>query len=262
MSGELKELEHAFNGMLARLNDSFTRLNQFSSNLAHDMRTPLTNLQAAAQVSLSQPRSAHEYRSVIESSIDEYQRLSSMIEDMLFLARAEQAGHSISVRCLDAVVEAERVAGYYEPLAEDAGVSIRVDGQACVYADLTLYQRALSNLLSNALTYAPRGSIVIIDCAEQGEAATIAVSDTGPGIDAQHVGRIFERFYRVDPSRHNSASGTGLGLAIVRSIMDNHAGACGVDSRPGKYTTFWLRFPSQSTGPKQPIPPQRVAKAS
>ncbi|AOJ41296.1 histidine kinase [Burkholderia lata] len=251
-AGELKELEHAFNGMLERLNESFTRLSQFSSNLAHDMRTPLTNLQAAAQVVLSQPRSADEYRNVIESSIDEYQRLSRMIEDMLFLARSEQAGTSISVRRLDASEEAGRVAGYYEPLAEDAGVTVKVDGHAWVDADLTLYQRALSNLLSNALAYAPRGSIVTIDCVEQGGATTIAVSDTGPGIEAQHVGRIFERFYRVDPSRHNSAQGTGLGLAIVRSIMDNHGGECGVHSDPGRRTTFWLRFPRRPAELNQP----------
>ncbi|WP_175869942.1 heavy metal sensor histidine kinase [Burkholderia sp. BCC0397] len=251
-SGELKELEHAFNGMLARLNESFTRLSQFSSNLAHDMRTPLTNLQAAAQVVLSQPRSADEYRSVIESSIDEYQRLSRMIEDMLFLARSEQVGTSIDVRRLNAAEEAERVAGYYESLAEDEGVTVKVDGHAWVDADLTLYQRALSNLLSNALTYAPRGSIVTIDCVEQGGATTIAVSDTGPGIATEHVGRIFERFYRIDPSRHNSASGTGLGLAIVRSIMDNHGGECGVDSEPGRRTTFWLRFPRRPAEPERP----------
>ena len=173
------------------------------------------------------------------------ERLSRMIEDMLFLARSERAGTPIDVRRLDAAEEASRVAGYYDSLAEDAGVLVKVDGRAWVDADLTLYQRALSNLLSNALAYAPRGSVVTIDCAEQGGATTIAVSDTGPGIDAQHVERIFERFYRVDPSRHDSASGTGLGLAIVRSIMDNHGGECGVDSDPGRRTTFWLRFPQR-----------------
>ncbi len=252
-SGELKELEHAFNGMLARLNESFTRLSQFSSNLAHDMRTPLTNLQAAAQVALAQPRNAEEYRNIIESSIDEYQRLSRMIDDMLFLARSEQAGTSINVRRLDAAAEAERVAGYYEPIAEDAGVTIRIDGRAPVDADLTLYQRALSNLLSNALAHAPRGTVVAIDCADLGNAATISVSDAGPGIDAQHIDRIFERFYRVDPSRHNSASGTGLGLAIVKSIMDNHGGQCGVNSRSGNRTIFWLRFPHREHEPKRPV---------
>lgn len=242
-SGELMELERAFNGMLNRLDESFSRLSQFSSNLAHDMRTPLTNLQAAAQVALSKTRTADEYRGVIESSIDEYQRLSRMIEDMLFLARSEQAVISIDIQRLDAAGEARRVASYYEPLSEDADLSFVVEGYARVDADILLYQRALSNLLSNALTYAPHGSTVMIECTEQDDCTTIAVSDTGPGIDAQHADKVFDRFYRVDSSRHHSASGTGLGLAIVRSIMDNHGGECGVCSDPGRRTTFWLRFP-------------------
>ncbi|WP_296650059.1 heavy metal sensor histidine kinase [Paraburkholderia sp.] len=242
-SGELKELEHAFNGMQQRLHESFTRLSQFSSNLAHDMRTPLTNLQAAAQVALSAPRTSDEYREVIESSIDEYQRLSRMVDDMLFLARAEDASALGAIKTIDAAAQAQRVAGFYESVAEDAGVTIEVRGQAELDADLLLFQRALSNLLSNALAHAPHGSTVLVDCREDNEAATISVTDSGAGIHAAHLERIFERFYRVDPSRHNSASGTGLGLAIVKSIMDSHGGRCGVDSQPGVRTTFWLRFP-------------------
>ncbi|MCO4882496.1 heavy metal sensor histidine kinase [Paraburkholderia caribensis] len=242
-SQELKELEHAFNGMLERLNDSFTRLGQFSSNLAHDMRTPLTNLQAAAQVALSLPRSTEEYRDVIESSVEEYQRLSGMVEDMLFLARSEKAHTLVKVCLLDAVVEAGRVAGYYETVASDAGVTIELSGRAEVRADLLLFQRALSNLLSNALAHAPRGSVIFVTCREKAGAAEIAVTDTGEGIGREHVDRIFERFYRIDPSRHNRGSGTGLGLAIVKSIMENHGGQCGVESCPGVRTTFWLRFP-------------------
>jgi two-component system heavy metal sensor histidine kinase CusS len=248
-SEELKELEHAFNGMRERLNDSFTRLSQFSSNLAHDMRTPLTNLQAAAQVALSQPRTAEEYRDVMESSVDEYRRLSWMIEDMLFLARSE-ATHAVGeLRWLDAVAEAERVAGYYEPMASDAEVTIVVSGCATVRANLLLYQRALSNLLSNALAHAPRGSTVSVDCREEGGVAEIAVTDAGAGIEGKHVERVFERFYRVDPSRRNSGSGTGLGLAIVKSIMESHGGQCGVESQPGARTTFWLRFPAGGVRP-------------
>ncbi|MFM0667263.1 heavy metal sensor histidine kinase [Paraburkholderia sediminicola] len=242
-SGELKELEYAFNGMLARLDESFTRLNQFSSNLAHDMRTPLTNLLAAAQVALSQRRSAEDYRDVIESSVDEYQRLSRMIEDMLFLARSEQAEAALSLRSLDAVAEAERIAGYYETMAEDAQVRIEVTGQAKVHADLLLFQRALSNLLSNALVQAPKGSAITIDCKEERDSTTLSVSDSGPGIEAHHLKRIFERFYRVDPARQGSASGTGLGLAIVKSIMNSHAGQCGCESQAHVRTRFWLRFP-------------------
>ncbi|MGZ2748168.1 heavy metal sensor histidine kinase [Burkholderia stagnalis] len=243
-AGELKELEHAFNGMLARLDESFTRLSQFSSNLAHDMRTPLTNLVAEAQVALSRPRSAEEYREVIESAIDEYQRLSRMIEDMLFLARADNAESHLAIRTLDAFDEAERVAGYYEPMADDAGVTIRVDGAGTVRADVLLFQRALSNLLSNAIAHAPRDTTIHIDCTQTDDATTITVSDAGPGIADAHRERIFERFYRVDPARHNSASGTGLGLAIVRSIMQSHGGECGVESEPHVRTAFWLRFPA------------------
>ncbi|BBU32333.1 two-component sensor histidine kinase (plasmid) [Burkholderia sp. THE68] len=243
-SGELKELERAFNEMLQRLDESFTRLSQFSSNLAHDMRTPLTNLQAAAQVALSHPRSAADYRDVIESSIDEYRRLSGMIEDMLFLARSERVDASIVTVRLDAAAEAERVANYYESMAEEAGVSIVVQGRAHVDADLLLYQRALSNLISNALRFAPRGTVIRVDCNASPDSTTVAVSDAGPGIEAAHIERIFERFYRVDPARHNSAAGTGLGLAIVRSIMESHGGVCRVHSEPGVATTFSLRFPS------------------
>ncbi|CAB3792261.1 Adaptive-response sensory-kinase SasA [Paraburkholderia caffeinitolerans] len=244
-AGELRELGRAFNGMLARLNESFVRLSQFSSNLAHDMRTPLTNLVAGAQVALAQPRTAEEYRSIVESSIDEYQRLSRMIEDMLFLARSESAQHPPGLRDLDAAQEAQRVAGYYEPMAEDASVDLEVRGEGRVQADLMLYQRALSNLVSNALAHAPTGSKIVIECESSGSGMLVSVSDTGPGIDAAHREKIFERFYRVDPSRNNSASGTGLGLAIVRSIMESHGGTCGVESAPNIRTTFWLHFPAR-----------------
>ncbi|WP_213303305.1 heavy metal sensor histidine kinase [Paraburkholderia sacchari] len=244
-AGELRELGRAFNGMLARLNESFVRLSQFSSNLAHDMRTPLTNLVAGAQVALVQPRTAEEYRSIVESSIDEYQRLSRMIEDMLFLARSESAQHPPGLRDLDAVQEAQRVAGYYEPMAEDAFVELEVRGEGRVQADLMLYQRALSNLVSNALAHAPTGSKIVIECESSKSGTVVRVSDTGPGIDAAHREKIFERFYRVDPSRNNSASGTGLGLAIVKSIMESHGGTCGVESQPHVRTTFWLYFPAR-----------------
>jgi two-component system heavy metal sensor histidine kinase CusS len=243
MAGELKELSHAFNGMLARLDESFTRLSQFSSNLAHDMRTPLTNLLAEAQVALSKPRTAIEYRDVIESSIDEYQRLSRMIEEMLFLARSDSEQSQLSIRRLNAREEAERVVGYYEPMAEDAMIKIEVTGGGALDADALLLHRALSNLLSNALAHAPRDTVVKVHCAQTADATIFDVSDSGSGIEPLHIDRIFDRFYRVDPARRNAGSGTGLGLAIVKSIMENHGGECSVTSVPHRQTTFSLRFP-------------------
>ncbi|ALL66181.1 heavy metal sensor signal transduction histidine kinase [Paraburkholderia caribensis MBA4] len=244
-SAELLELGQAFNGMLARLDDSFTRLSEFSSDLAHDLRTPLTNLRTAAQVALAQSRAAPEYREVIESSIDEYERLSRMIDDMLFLARAERADLSLSICEFDTAAQARRVAGFYESLAQVADIAIDVRGHGIIHADLLLYQRAVSNLLANAIAYAPRNSTIGIECWEQPGAVVVLVSDRGPGIAPPHAERIFERFYRADPPREKAIShGEGLGLAIVKSIMNLHHGACGVRSDPAVGTTFWLQFPN------------------
>ncbi|WP_438397140.1 heavy metal sensor histidine kinase [Caballeronia sp. DA-9] len=248
MAGELKDLSHAFNRMLARLDDSFTRLSRFSSDLAHDMRTPLTNLLAEAQVALSQPRSGDEYRVVIESSVDECQRLSRMIDDMLFLARSDNAQQKPVFVAINGRSEADRVAGFYEIMAEDAGVSIDVAGEANFNGDPLLIQRAISNLVSNAIAHAPQGSSVQIRCQAYGTSSEVSVTDFGRGISAEHIGRIFDRFYRVDPSRHGSASGTGLGLAIVRSIMQEHGGDCTVTSIPNVRTTFKLCFPTANGG--------------
>lgn len=258
MPGELKELSRAFNRMLARLHESFTRLTQFSSDLAHDMRTPLTNLLAEAQVALSQPRSADEYRGVIESSVDEFQRLARLIDSMLFLARADSGHHRLALQSVDARSEAMRIAGYYETMAADAGVEIVVSGDAHFQGDVPLVQRALSNLISNALSHAPRGSVVNVQCDERRRYALLSVSDSGAGIASPHLERIFDRFYRVDPSRHNSASGTGLGLAIVKSIMDEHQGECSVESVAHVRTTFSLRFPQHPPHPFYPSHPPGI----
>jgi two-component system heavy metal sensor histidine kinase CusS len=243
MPGELKDLSHAFNRMLARLHESFTRLTQFSSDLAHDMRTPLTNLLGEAQVALSQPRSADEYRAVIESSVDEFQRLARLIDSMLFLARTDLARRRLSMQQVDARCEAQRIAGYYEIMAADAGVELHVTGDASFVGDVLLVQRALTNLVSNSLNHAPRGSVIKVHCAENRGCVELSVSDIGSGIAQQHLARIFDRFYRVDPARRNSAHGIGLGLAIVKSIMDAHQGTCSVESVPHVRTTFSLCFP-------------------
>jgi two-component system heavy metal sensor histidine kinase CusS len=245
-SGELLELGQAFNGMLARLDDSFTRLNEFSSNLAHDLRTPLTNLRAAAQVALAQTRAAPEYREVIESSLSEYERLSRMIDDMLFLARAERADLVLSIREFDAAAEAGHVVGFYESLARASNITIDIRGEGFIYADLLLYQRAVSNLLANSIAYAPRHSTIDVECREEPGAVMVLLTDRGPGVAPPHAERIFERFYRTGQARQNDiSSGAGLGLAIVKSIMDLHCGSCGVKSDPAIGTTFWLRFVSQ-----------------
>lgn len=245
MAGELRELAVSFNRMLARLDASFTRLKEYSSDLAHDIRTPLTNLLAEAQVALSQRRSVSEYRQVIESSVEEYQRLARMVDDMLFLARADGHQNTLAIEPIDAYAMSDRIVRYYETVAEDRGIRITVEGSGHFQGDLMLVQRALSNLLSNAIRHAPDHSSVVVRCEPSERHVVIAVTDTGRGLEAVHVPRIFDRFYRVDPSRYDSASGTGLGLAIVRSIMTEHGGDCWVESVPNAFTTFFLRFPRE-----------------
>ncbi|WP_143752010.1 heavy metal sensor histidine kinase [Burkholderia sp. SRS-W-2-2016] len=245
MAGELSELAESFNRMLARLDHSFTQLAQFSSDLAHDIRTPLTNLLASAQIALARPRSAEQYREVIESGVEEYQRLSNMVNDMLFLARADSKQQRLDLSRVDAGAQIDAIARLYEPMANDAGVAIEAHGAADFAGDERLVTRAIHNLLSNAITHAPAGSVVTISGENRGEHAVLSVADTGPGIGAEHLPRIFDRFYRVDPARHNPGLGSGLGLAIVKSIMEKHGGSCHVNSEPGVRTVFTLCFPRE-----------------
>jgi len=248
---ELLESTVAFNHMLDRLQNAFERLSAFSSDLAHDLRTPISTLLGEAQVVLSRPRSADEYRTVLESAVEEYERLSRTIANMLFLAHVDNDRAALSARWIELETALARVIGYFELLAEERGVVLQMALRAepgverRVWADETMLIRALSNLVSNALRYAPGGSCIELrGAASAGGNCILEVSNDGPAIAAQHKARIFERFYRADAARQDSASGSGLGLAIVRSIMELHRGTASVRSAPGQRTVFSLNFPA------------------
>ena len=245
---ELVESAVAFNHMLDRLQGAIDRLSAFSSELAHDLRTPIGNLLGEAQVALSRPRSADEYRAVLESAVEEYERISRMTSNMLFLARADDH-HAIAPHWVDLEGTLARVMGYFELLAEERGVFLRIrmdgpsQGPGRVWADETMIVRALSNLVSNALQHATRGTPVVLSAQAWADGTcTVHVANDGPPIAPEHQALIFERFYRVDASRRGSASGSGLGLAIVRSIMEMHRGRVSVTSAPGQPTIFTLHF--------------------
>jgi two-component system heavy metal sensor histidine kinase CusS len=244
---ELRDSGMAFNHMLDRLESSFKRLSEFSSDLAHDLRTPVNNLLGEAQVALSRPRSADEYRAVLESAVEDYERISRLIENMLFLARADDARASLQCEWVELGRDTDRLHDYFEPLAEERNVDIVCDGCAqrrSVWADRVLLRRAIANLVANALRYAAPGTTVAIDAVTHDDGAcTLEVSNEGPPIAVEHQARIFDRLYRVDPSRGGSAAGFGLGLAIVKSIMDLHGGRATVSSAPGQRTVFGLWFP-------------------
>ncbi|WP_423194312.1 heavy metal sensor histidine kinase [Cupriavidus sp. H18C2] len=244
---ELRELAGALNAMLARLQDSFTRLSQFSADLAHDFRTPISNLVGQTQVTLAQRRTPAEYEAVLESNLEEYERLSRMIENMLFLARADNAQVALGARPIDARAELDKIAEYFEAVAADRNVTVSVSGYATVVADQTLLRRAVINLLDNALRHAPAGSMVRMCVCPQASQTAITVLNGGPAIAPEALPHLFGRFYRADPSRRNSASSTGLGLAIVDTIMRLHGGSVGVRSAEGE-TVFELLFPD-AVGP-------------
>lgn len=243
---ELVALADAFDRMLERLQNSFERLSQFSADLAHELRTPINNLMGEAQVALSRARAPQEYAEVLGSALEEYERLSRMIESMLFLASADHASlGSLKRARLDARAQLQAVSDFYQALADEREIQLSCEGQGAVLADASLLRRALSNLVSNAIEYTPRGGRVSLLFRQEHEgASTLSVTDTGIGIAPEHLSKLGNRFFRVDPSRSSAHSGSGLGLAMVRSIMSLHGGSLTIESGPGQGTAATLYFPA------------------
>ncbi len=238
---ELQPVAVAFDDMLDRLEDSFTRLSQFSADLAHELRTPLANIRGEAEVALNQVRSPNEYEAVLESSVAECARLSGIIDNLLFLARAEAAESEVHLSLFDGRAAIEKIASYNEAIAEERRLTIRCSGEGQVQADPILFGRAVSNLVDNAVRFTPDGGEIAISLQGNSHETVITVTDTGCGIPEEHLPRIFDRFYRVDSSR--SSEGTGLGLALVKSIVDLHGGTVAVRSETNRGTSVTLRFP-------------------
>jgi two-component system heavy metal sensor histidine kinase CusS len=250
---ELKQLAAAFNAMLARLEESFGRLASFSADLAHELRTPIHNLLMQTQVTLTRPRQAAEYREVLESNLEEHQRLARMIEDMLFLARADHAQAALQREPFELRQELDKVVEFYKVLAAEHGVTIDCLGAGAVVADRHMVQRAIGNLFSNAVRHTPRGGrIEAVISADDHGPVRLTVSNPGPGIPAEQQSKIFERFYRAHGVRSSESGGSGLGLAIVRSIMYLHGGAVTVESVRDGLTSFTLRFTSLAAVSERP----------
>ena len=239
---ELRALAGNFDTMLARLEQSFEQLTRFSSDIAHEFRSPVNNLVAAASVTLARARTPLEYQQTLEVVVEEGSRLSRMVASMLFLARADNAEQHVQLERVALASEFQKLIEFYDIVAEEQGVTLeaRADGQ--LMADPLLLRRALSNLLANALRYTPRGGTIRLLGTSTPDAVIIAVSDTGSGIDARHLPHLFDRFYRADAAR-SSTDSTGLGLAVVRSIAELHGGTVEVQSSVGQGSTFTLRFP-------------------
>ena len=238
---ELQPLAIAFDQMLKRLDDSFTRLSQFSADLAHELRTPIANMLGETQVALTRDRTATEYRETLESTVAECERLSRIVDNLLFVARVDAASEPIARKQFDARAEVEKIAEFYQTVADDRHVTIRCSGKGQIYADPDLFERAVGNLLDNALRFTPENGLIEIALCQHEADFEVAISDNGCGIAAQHLPRVFDRFYRAESSR--GSDGAGLGLALVKSIVDLHGGSAVIESELGRGTTVKLVFP-------------------
>jgi two-component system heavy metal sensor histidine kinase CusS len=242
---ELEELVQSFNHMIGRLEEGFERLSHFSSDIAHELRTPLTNLITQAQVTLSKVREPEAYRELLYSSLEELERLAKMVGDMLWLAKCDNDLIKPVLVPLDLAQEFRELFDFFGALAAENRIELALEGHAPeIEADRELLRRALSNLLSNAIRHTPVGGTVRVSLAVS-EDGMIKVSVANPGIDItpEHLPKLFDRFYRVDPSRQRQSEGTGLGLAIAKSIIESHDGHLTVQSAHGM-TTFAFTLPN------------------
>lgn len=245
---EVKPLAINFDRLLARLEESFGRISRFSADIAHELRTPLHVLRGEAELALNKERSMADYRACLESAADEYDRLSRMVDALLFLARSEQPDAHIERQRLDISEEVTAVFNFYQAMADEQGVGLAFhgEGEGTVMADSGLLRRALGNLVSNALQHTPGGQITVDARVQPDRAVTLVVSDTGHGIDAADLPHVLDRFYRADKSRRRHQPGTGLGLAIVQSIMLLHGGTVAILSQVDQGTSVTLTFPAET----------------
>ncbi len=240
---ELAHLLTSFNAMLDQLQQSFIRLNNFSADIAHELRTPVTNLITQTQVALARPRTADAYAEVLYSALEELERMRKMIADMLFLAQADDHRTQPDPVDVDLAAEVRALFEFFEAWAEESRVGLELHGSTpTVRADRLMLQRALSNLLANGLRYTPSGETLHVGLGVEVGWAVVDISNPGQAIPAAHLPKLFDRFYRVDPSRRPHGAGAGLGLAIVKAIVEAHGGRVEVASDDGA-TRFRLRLP-------------------
>ena len=246
---EMADLAQELNRMLDRLQEDFQRLTDFASDLAHELRTPISNLLTQTQVALATKRDAATYRDILASNAEEFQRLARMVSDMLFLAKTERGVDLPHKERFSVRQDAQALLDFYEAVAEEKRIRLHLEGDGEVEGDRLMFRRAVSNLLSNALRHAPEAGDVTIRIATPVQATTVAVENTGADIDAKILPRLFDRFYRADASRiHPDTDGSGLGLAITRAIAEAHGGRVTASSGQGR-TCFTLVFPHRVAKP-------------
>jgi two-component system heavy metal sensor histidine kinase CusS len=234
----------SFNAMLSRLDDAFVRLSNFSADIAHELRTPVSNLMIHTEVVLSRKRDIEDYEDNLYSNLDDLKRMSRMIDDMLFLAKSDNGLIPHENKPIDLLEVVEKLLEYYRLLADERGINLTVSGGGSVRGDVLMLHRAVSNLLSNALRYTPEGRTINVDIQQRNTSTFVVVENPGETIAPEHLEKLFDRFYRADPARREgSPSNAGLGLSITRSIVEAHEGKIWCTSSNRK-TAFHMEFPN------------------
>nr|WP_234471634.1 heavy metal sensor histidine kinase [Erwinia sp. S43] len=233
---ELHALAEAFNGVLVRQEKAWEQLESFNADVAHELKTPLTNLIGQTQLALSRDRSVEQLQNMLGSNLEELERMSSIINDMLFLSHAQTGKFAAQMAQVSLRNESQKAAEYLEPSLTERHLSVRINGDATAYVDRRLFTRSLANLLSNGSRYAHEGSTIDINIVQSDRLISVSVLNEGAEIESYHLERLFERFYRVDGSRTQSSSNHGLGLSIVKAIALVHGGDVFVNSRDGVNT--------------------------
>lgn len=244
---EIAQLAESANTMLARLEESFRKVKQFSGDASHELRTPLAILRGETEVTLRWARDAEDYRRALESNLEEISRMGRIIDDLLTLAKSDAGELPLEVKSisLSDLLQELYMAG--NTLGEGKGIRVNlhldVAEEIRIQGDELRLRQMFLNLISNAIKYTPEEGRVDIALTMQGEEAVVSVSDTGIGIPAEHVPHIFDRFYRIDKARNRADGGTGLGLAITKGIIEAHAGRIAVSSVSGQGSTFTVHLP-------------------
>lgn len=243
-----ESLVKAFNNMLHRMEDVFERQRNFTADIAHEMRTPITNLTTQTQIVLNNARSTEEYREILYSNLEEYEKMSQMISDMLFLAQADNHQLVPNLIDIDLYSMISLMCEYFEPLTDEKNITFELEGNCShIQGDKMMLGRAIINIISNAIRYTSENQTIKINLSQLSpKKVQIVIANPGKKIESHHLPHLFDRFYRVDQSRHRNnkdSSGTGIGLAIVKSIIDTHKGHIYVESDDIS-TRFIIKLPT------------------
>ncbi|WP_438391359.1 heavy metal sensor histidine kinase [Caballeronia sp. DA-9] len=239
---ELQSLAISFNAMLDRLSTGYERLLQFSADLAHEVRTPIGVLIGQTQVTLAHTRSESEYKSVLESNLEELERLGRIAQNILFLAQADHERQEMERTTLNTREQLETIATYFEGLADERNLSFDVQAEGEMFVNEIMSRRAISNVVVNAVRYAEPGTTIRLTGSEDAHGARIVIGNQGKRVSPEELARLFDRFYRADAARSEFTESSGLGLAIVQAIMRLHGGSASASCSDDGWIEFTLQF--------------------